>query len=351
MTEMGYLIIIGILIISLIVVLIVFINKPKDNFDLLKQYLKAENSEFQLQVLKLLGEQTNSQQSELLKNITNQFEFISRDVNSKINDNFKKTDQTFVSVVERLTKIDEQNKNITNLSKEVLTLNQILTNKSTRGTFGEVQLYQLLEASFGKNKQMYTTQTRLSNGKIPDATIFAPKPLGNINIDAKFPLDNYQKYQDNNLSKEEVDKYVKLFKNDLKNHIKTISEKYIINGETASYAIMFIPAETIYLEIVNNHFEIINYGYEANVFITSPTTLIASLSVIEAVSTSVRQNEQTHLLVDELKYLANEFRKYKDRSDALENRLKGLVKDFDDLLITNRFIYKRFIEIEQGKID
>ena len=347
---------IGVIIFLILVIVSLFIYtlKSKNNTnetEKLKLYLKDEYNNLKIEMLKLVNESSKFSQTELFKNINNQFETITNKVNTNINESFKKTDQTFVNVVERLTKIDEQNKNINKLSTEVLTLNNILTDKSSRGTFGEVQLNKLLESVLGNNKQLYETQKTLSNNKIVDAVIYAPKPLGMIGIDSKFPLENYQKMIDHNLIKEEKEKHQKLFSGDLKKHIKDIKDKYIVTNETANQAIMFIPAEAIYLEIVSNYIEIINYAYQNNVWLTSPTTLISTLTIIETVNNSVKQNEQTTLLVEELKYLANEFRKYKERWEQIARRIEGLNKDINELNITNNFIYNKFKEIEQGKLD
>jgi len=347
---------IGLIVLLIIIVVVLFIvllkNTNKTNNDEnLKLYLKDEYNNLKIEMLKLVNESSQFSQTELFKNINNQFETITNKVNTNINDSFKKTDQTFVNVVERLTKIDEQNKNINKLSAEVLTLNNILTDKSSRGTFGEVQLNKLLESVLGNNSQLYETQKTLSNNKKADAVIYAPKPLGMIAVDSKFPLENYQKMIDHNLTKEEQEKHKRLFNTDLKKHINDIKDKYIVTNETANQAIMFIPAEAIYLEIVSNYIEIINYAYQNNIWLTSPTTLISTLTIIETVNNSVKQNEQTTLLVEELKYLANEFRKYKERWEQLTRRIEGLNKDISDINITNNYIYNKFKEIEQGKLD
>ena len=351
--EYLYIGVIALLIVVLLLLVVYIVKATNKNNDEenLKLYLKDEYNKLKIEILKLVNESSHFSQTELFKNINNQFETITNKVNTNINESFKKTDQTFVNVVERLTKIDEQNKNINKLSSEVLTLNNILTDKSTRGTFGEVQLNKLLESVLGKNKELYEIQKTLSNNKKADAVIYAPKPLGMISIDSKFPLENYQKMIDHNLTKEEQDKHKKLFNGDLKKHIKDIKDKYIITNETANQAIMFIPAESIYLELVSNYIEVINYAYNNNIWITSPTTLISTLTIIETVNNSVKQNEQTSLLVEELKYLANEFRKYKERWEQITRRIEGLNKDINELNITNNYIYNKFKEIEQGKLD
>lgn len=351
MEEYIYLTIIGLLVV--VVVLILIINKDsklKQN-QKLEQLMNDHNNNLKFEILKVINESSHVSQTELFKSINNQFEVITNKVNTSINQSFKKTDETFVGVAERLAKIDEHNKNITNLASEVLTLNNILTDKQTRGIFGEIQLNKILEAVLGKNKELYELQKTLSNKRIVDAIIYAPEPLGSISIDSKFPLESYQKMTDHNLTKEEQERYKKQFSRDLKTHVNNIKERYIITNETANQAIMFIPAEAIFLEIVTNFNDIINYAYENNVWLASPTTLISSLSLIETVSNSIKQNEQTTLLVDELKYLANEFRKYMERFEKIKNRVSGLTKDIDELNITTNIIFNKFKDIEAGKLD
>ena len=177
------------LLILVVIILFTYTLKSKNNnneTEKLKLYLKEEYNNLKIEMLKLVNESSQFSQTELFKTINNQFETITNKVNTNINESFKKTDRTFVNVVERLTKIDEQNKNINKLSNEVLKLNNILTDKSSRGTFWEVQLNKLLESVLGKNKQLYETQKTLSNNKIVDAVIYAPKPLGMIAVDSKF---------------------------------------------------------------------------------------------------------------------------------------------------------------------
>lgn len=351
--EYIYLGIIGFLIILvsfLIFIVIKKTNKVTDDQEI-KNYLKDENNKLKLELYKLINESNQFNQNELFKTINNQFDSITNKVNTKISDSFKKTDETFVNVVERLTKIDEQNKFITKLSNEVLTLNNILTDKSTRGIFGEVQLYKLLESILGNNKELYETQKTLSNGSRVDAVIYAPKPLGMLSIDSKFPLENYQKMTDSNLSDQEKELARKQFILDIKKHINDIKNKYIIENETAAQAIMFIPAESIFLEIVSNHSDLFNYAYQNNVLISSPTTLISSISIIETVSNNIKQSEQTTLIIDELKALAVEFKRYKDRWELLSKRIEDLNNDINNINTTTKKIHKRFIEIESGKLD
>ena len=198
---------------------------------------------------------------------------INEKVNERLDQNFEKTNKTFTDVLTRLSKIDEAQKKIETLSTDIVSLQSILTDKKSRGIFGEVNLKHILTSVFGeRNDNIFRLQYKLSTGVIADSVVFAPEPLGTIAIDSKFPLENYQMMVDKNLSRAERENYEKMFKSDVKKHIDAISSKYIIPGETADQAIMFLPAEAIFAEINAYHPDIIDYAYKRKVWITSPTT-------------------------------------------------------------------------------
>lgn len=184
-------------------------------------------------------------------------------VNQRLDENFDKTNKTFQNVLERLSKIDEAQKKIDSLSTEIVSLQSVLTDKKTRGIFGEVNLNYILSSVFGENNQrIYHTQYRLSNGAIADAVLFAPMPLGTVCIDSKFPLENYERMTNRELSKEARSVAMKSFKVDVKKHIDAIHDKYIIDGETAAEAILFLPAEAIFAEINAYHNDLLHYAYQ-----------------------------------------------------------------------------------------
>ncbi|MEG0995293.1 MAG: DNA recombination protein RmuC, partial [Bacilli bacterium] len=190
-------------------------------------------------------------------------------------ENFEKTNKTFSNVLERLSKIDEAQKQIENLSGDIVSLQGILTDKKSRGIYGEVNLKLILSNVFGeRNDKVYQLQYQMPNGTIADSILFAPKPLGMIAIDSKFPLENYRQMVDKKNSLDGRTLYEKQFKIDVKKHIDAISSKYIIGGVTSDQAIMFLPAEAIFAEINAYHQDLIDYAYQKRVWITSPTTLI-----------------------------------------------------------------------------
>lgn len=280
---------------------------------------------------------------------------INEKVNERLDQNFEKTNKTFMNVVERLSKIDEAQKKIENLSSDIVSLQSVLTDKKTRGIFGEVNLNNILANVFGeKNDSIYRLQYKLSTGVIADSVLFAPEPLGTICIDSKFPLENYQMMVDKKLNNEVRENYEKLFKIDMKKHIDAISSKYIIPGETTDQAILFLPAEAIFAEINAYHSDIINYAYKKRVWITSPTTLISTLTVIQAIIKNMERDKYTSIIHEELNKLGLEFDRYRERWDKLSKSIKVVNKEIDDVSITTDKISKKFEvinKVDMSKLD
>ena len=277
---------------------------------------------------------------------------INEKVNERLDQNFEKTNKTFMNVLERLSKIDEAQKKIETLSTDIVSLQSILTDKKTRGIFGEVNLKHILSNVFGeKNDSIYRIQYTLSNGTIADSVVFAPEPLGTIAIDSKFPLEHYQMMVDKKLSQELRDQYEKLFKIDMKKHIDAISSKYIIPGETADQAILFLPAEAIFAEVNAYHQDIINYAYKKKVWITSPTTLISTLTVIEMIIKNMERDKYASIIHDELNKLGMEFARYRERWDKLARSIQSVNKDVESVYITTDKITKRFESINKADIN
>ena len=277
---------------------------------------------------------------------------INNKVNSRIDENFEKTNKTFINVLERLSKIDEAQKKIDNLSVDIVSLENILTDKKTRGIFGEVNLYNILKNIFGdKNDLLYKTQYRLSNGYIADSVIFAPEPIKTMAIDSKFPLENYRIMVDKKRSDIERNTAFKQFKLDVKKHIDDISYKYIIEGETSNQAMMFIPAEAIFAEINAYHPDLVEYAYKKRVWLTSPTTLISTLTMIMMIIQNIERNKYTSIIHDELNKLGVEFTRFKDRFDKLSKSVLTVNKDIESFSITTDKIKKKFDSISSAKIN
>lgn len=273
-------------------------------------------------------------------------------VNTRLDENFEKTNKTFMSVIERLSKIDEAQKKIETLSTDIVSLQSILTDKKTRGIFGEVNLKHILTSVFGeKNDNIFRLQHTLSTGVIADSVVFAPEPLGTIAIDSKFPLEHYQLMVDKSLTQDMRDNYEKMFKQDMKKHIDAISSKYIISGETADQAILFLPAEAIFAEVNAYHQDIINYAYKKRVWITSPTTLISTLTVVEMIIKNMERDKYTSIIHEELNKLGLEFARYKERWDKLAKSIQTVNKDVENVTITTDKITKKFEAINKVEVE
>ena len=271
-------------------------------------------------------------------------------VTERLDENFEKTNKTFMNVLERLSKIDEAQKKIDLLSNDIVSLQGILTDKKTRGIFGEVNLKHILVSVFGENNNnIYKLQYPFENGYIADCVLFAPEPLGTIAIDSKFPLENYRMMVDKKINGIEREKYEKLFKMDVKKHIDAIHDKYIINGVTTDQAIMFLPAEAIFAEINAYHSDIIDYAYKKHVWICSPTTLISTLTVVEMIIKNIERDKYTSIIHEELNKLGIEFSRYKERWDKLSRSIETVSKDVNDIHTTTDKITKRFDSI--SKVD
>ena len=299
----------------------------------------------------------NRFKDEFKKSVNDDFEALNRKIegrldlmNAKVEERlakgFEETTKTFGSVLERLGKIDEAQKKIEALSSNVVSLQDILTDKKSRGIFGEVQLYQILASVFGeKNDRTYQKQYKLSNNTMVDAMLFTPEPIGNIAIDSKFPLENYRKMYDSELTNEERINARKEFTGNLKKHIDDISEKYIIRNETSDQAIMFLPAEAIFAEINAYHTDVIDYAYRKNVRIASPTTLVSVLTTIQMILTNIEREKYASVIQEELGKLHEEFGRYEKRWKALEKDIEKVTKDVKEITTTSNKISERFTEI------
>ena len=284
--------------------------------------------------------------------IENRLNIINDKVNERLDVNFEKTNKTFNNVLERLGKIDEAQKKIDSLSSDIVSLQGILTDKKSRGIYGEVNLKHILASVFGEtNEKIYKLQYSFNNNTIADAVLFAPEPLGLIAIDSKFPLENYRIMVDKKYDKLSREAAEKLFKNDVKKHIDAISSKYIIHGVTSDQAIMFLPAEAIFAELNAYHNEIIEYAYKKRVWITSPTTLMSTLTTIQVIIKNKERDKYAKVIQDELKRLSIEFGRYRDRWDKLSRSIETVSKDVEDIHTTTNKITKRFDSINSVDIE
>lgn len=279
----------------------------------------------------------------LSKTVDGRLEQIGGKVNERLDEGFKKTNETFVSVMARLATIDEAQKKIDGLTTNVVSLQELLGDKRSRGAFGEVQLEGLVRNILPP--QAFEMQYSLPNGTRADCVLKLPEPTGMVAVDSKFPLENYRKMLDGEAGAE------KQFKADVKKHIDDIGSKYIIPEVTSDGAVMFIPAEAVFAEIHAHHPDLIEHAMQRRVWVVSPTTLMAVLNTARAVMKDVETRKQVHIIKDELGKLGREFGRFDERMRKLADHIRQAHEDAKDVQITSEKISKRFTSIERVELD
>ncbi|MFT6675039.1 MAG: DNA recombination protein RmuC [Sulfitobacter sp.] len=250
----------------------------------------------------------------------------------------KQTTTSLTQLQERLAAIDKAQDNITKLSGDVLSLQDILSNKQTRGAFGEIQLHDIVSKALPSDS--YSLQATLSNGKRADCLIHLPNPPGPIVIDSKFPLEAYEALRNAKTDYDLKDAVAKM-KTSVKAHIRAISEKYILEGETADGALMFLPSEAVYAELHANFPELIREGFAARVWIVSPTTCMATLNTMRAILKDARMREQAGAIRKELGALHGDVERLVTRVGNLDRHFGQARKDVEDIMISSEKAAKR----------
>lgn len=284
----------------------------------------------------------------LTEEIRNHLHSLTQQVNHKLTEGFEKTSSTFIDVVKRLTIIDEAQKKITELSNHVVSLQDVLVDKKARGAFGEVQLSTLISNMIPSTH--YAMQYTLSNQKRADCILFLPEPTGNVVIDAKFPLETYQRLITTDAVSVERKSLQQQFKQDIQKHIKDIAERYIIPNETTDGAMMFIPAESIFAEIHANFPELIALSQRMKVWLVSPSTLMAVLTTAKAVLKDDATRKQVHIIQKHLHALADDFQRFEKRMDKLTKHIDLAHQDVNEVSTSAKKITSRFQKIESVDI-
>ncbi|MGD9591363.1 MAG: DNA recombination protein RmuC [Candidatus Berkiella sp.] len=317
----------------------------------LQSSLREHFSELDRQIQSVLIRTTTnlSQQFDKLNQSTSEHLLkISESVEIKLAKGFEKTNETFTNIISRLAIIDDAQKKITQLSQNVVNLQEILSDKRSRGAFGEVQLHTLLQNCLAPN--CYHLQYTLSNQARVDCLLVLPEPTGKIAIDAKFPLESYKKYTDNERTDNERLTAKQQFKQDIKKHIQDISQKYIVPGETSDGALMFIPAEAIFAEIHSHHPDLVDYAMQQRVWLASPSTMMAILTTASAVLKDSATRAQVHVIQEHLRLLAQDFGRFEKRMDNLSRHIQQAHDDVEQVHTSALKISKRFTQIENVQL-
>ena len=302
------------------------------------------NIQSQNQLFAALSEQRNS----VLKIIDEKLLILNKNVGEGILQSNIKTNETLTALRERLAKIDVAQQKISSLSEQVVSLQEVLSNKQARGAFGEIQLNDLVTSILPPN--VYNFQAMLSNGKRADCLLCLPNPPGAIVIDAKFPLESYYALRNsaNDNQKIEAERF---FRSSVIKHIKDIAEKYIIPQETADSALMFLPSEAIYAELHANFIDVVETSYKAKVWIVSPTTLMATLNTIRAILKDAHMREQAGVIQKEVISLTEDISRLDDRVTNLDRHFKQACDDVDQIKISSGKINRKIQKIESIELE
>jgi DNA recombination protein RmuC len=275
-----------------------------------------------------VSEAQAAQQNNMLKLMEARLAAVQEQMTLNLTTNAKTTANSLGELQQRLVTIDKAQDTIQKLSGDVLSLQDILANKQTRGAFGEIQLQEIVSKALPSDA--YAWQATLSNGKRADCLIHLPNPPGPIVIDSKFPLEAYEALR-NATTKLDTKDAVKFMRTSVKAHIKAISEKYILEGTTADGAIMFLPSEAVYAELHSNFPELIREGFEARVWIVSPTTCMATLNTMRAILKDARMREQAGAIRTALRQLHRDVELVVDRVDKLNTHFNQARKDIEGI--------------------
>ena len=298
--------------------------------------------------LRTITQQLADRADAMSKNVDLRLEQLAGKVDQRLEEGFRKTNETFSNVMARLATIDEAQKKIDSLTTNVVSLQELLGDKRSRGAFGEVQLEGLVRNLLPPDA--YEFQAQLTPSLRVDCLLKLPQPTGFVPVDSKFPLENYQRMMDPSLPSVERNATQALFRSDVKKHIDDIAKKYIIPGKTADGAVMFLPAEAIFAEIHAYHPELVAFAQTKRVWIVSPTTLMAVLNTARAVLKDVETRKQVHVIQQELTRLARDFGLFEERMAKLTMHIRQAHEDVEQVHISSRKISTRFREIERVEL-
>jgi len=291
----------------------------------------------------------NERVQQLSQTVDGRLNEISGKVAERLDEGFKKTNDTFTSVMTRLAVIDEAQKKIEGLASNVVGLQEILGDKRSRGAFGEVQLEALVRNSLPPDA--YVFQSTLKSGARADCVLVLPEPTGRVCVDSKFPLENYSRMFDDDLAPAERDAARRQFKLDVRKHVDDIAAKYIVAGETSDGAVMFLPAEAVFAEIHAYHADLVEHAQKKRVWLTSPTTLMAVLNTARAVIRDSETRRMAHVIKDELSKLAKDFARFDERMKKLAAHIEQASRDVGDVRISSDKITRRFAQIERVELE
>lgn len=298
--------------------------------------------------LRHVSEAQAAAQAQVLQQVNTRLAEVQRQMTESLHGSTVRTTRSLTELQERLTTIDKAQANIEKLSGDVLSLQDILSNKQTRGAFGEIQLNDIVSKALPADA--YAFQATLSNGKRADCLIHLPNPPGPIVIDSKFPLEAYEALRAA-ATPAQVTEASRGLRTAVKTHIRAIAERYIIEGETADGAIMFLPSEAVYAELHANFADVVREGFAARVWIVSPTTCMATLNTMRAILKDARMREQAGAIRKALQLLHRDVELVQERAGKLETHFNQARADLEGIGVAAARAGKRAATLDSFEFD
>jgi DNA recombination protein RmuC len=322
--------------------LIAMASTNSEHLARLSENLLSQQSQLEGQ-LKQMSADGAASRTEINKTLAERLDTVSKRLGDSITQSTEKTGKSLTDLQARLAVIDKAQDNLTDLSNQVVGLQDILANKQARGAFGELQLNDLVKSALPPSA--YEFQVTLSNGRRADCLIKLPNPPGSIVVDAKFPLESFHQLRQ---ADSDGDKTIasRAFTTAMQKHIGDISSKYIVDGETAESALLFLPSEAVYAELHANFPAILEKSYQARVWIVSPTTLMATLNTVRAVLKDSQMREQAGVIQKEVGVLLKDVTRLESRVDSLGRHFAQASKDIEGIETSSRKISSRGEKIE-----
>ena len=297
--------------------------------------------------LSQMSEQSATERAELLRTLQERLDGVGKRMGESLEKSATRTATSLGELSKHLHVIDQAQKNISDLAGQVIGLQDILDNKQTRGAFGEVQLHDLVVAILPPSA--YEFQAALSNQRRVDCLIRLPQPPGPICVDAKFPLESYHALRQAG-DDSQMKAAQRAFRAAMGKHIKDIQERYIVPGETADSALMFLPSEAVYAELHANFPDTVEQSYRARVWIVSPTTLMATLNTVRAVLKDARMREQAGVIQAEVMKLLDDVGRLDERTLNLQRHFAQAEKDLEQIATSTKKITRRAEQIEEVQL-
>lgn len=325
-------------------------RRPRDNGELATLTGRlAQMADSQTAVQAQIAEQLQAQERLLAKAMEDRLEGFSKRVGDRLTETATKNQTALTDLRERLAVIDKAQQNLTELSGQMVGLQDILANKQARGAFGEIQLRDLVEAALPPSA--YAFQATLKNGRRPDCLLQLPNPPGPIAIDAKFPLESYEALRAAGNDEGQAAPARRRFAQDLRRHVQDIAARYIIPGETAESALLFLPSEAVYAELHANFRAVVEESYKARVWIVSPTTLMATLNTVRAVLKDVRMREQAGIIQAEVAKMMQDVGRLDKRVNNLEAHFEHARRDILEIRTSSGKILRRGEKIGELELE